>query len=81
MTARLSAYARGYTSTWSKASRQFLKEHPLCAVCGKPATETDHIVPHKGNKELFWDVSNWQPLCHECHSRKTATEDGGFGRN
>lgn len=21
----------------------------------------------------------WQPLCAPCHSRKTATEDGGFG--
>jgi 5-methylcytosine-specific restriction protein A len=28
---------------------------------------------------LFWDSSNWQPLCHECHSSKTAREDGGFG--
>jgi 5-methylcytosine-specific restriction protein A len=28
---------------------------------------------------LFWDRSNWQGLCHPCHSAKTATEDGGFG--
>lgn len=60
-------------------------EHPLCVEClrhGKatPATDVDHIVPHKGNKRLFWDRSNWQPLCHECHSRKTVLEDGGFGR-
>nr|WP_292832122.1 HNH endonuclease signature motif containing protein [Mesorhizobium sp.] len=29
---------------------------------------------------LFWDRSNWQPLCKPCHDRKTATSDGGFGR-
>jgi 5-methylcytosine-specific restriction protein A len=28
---------------------------------------------------LFWNETNWQPLCKECHDRKTATEDGGFG--
>jgi 5-methylcytosine-specific restriction protein A len=30
---------------------------------------------------LFWDQSNWQPLCHTCHSKKTAREDGGFGNS
>ncbi|WP_414713895.1 HNH endonuclease [Scandinavium sp.] len=24
-------------------------------------------------------TSNLQPLCHRCHSEKTAREDGGFG--
>lgn len=29
---------------------------------------------------LFWDkVNNWMGLCKPCHSKKTATEDGGFG--
>jgi 5-methylcytosine-specific restriction protein A len=28
---------------------------------------------------LFWNRSNWQSLCHSCHSRKTASEDGGWG--
>lgn len=28
---------------------------------------------------LFWDRTNWQGLCKQCHSRKTAAEDGGFG--
>ena len=43
------------------------------------AREVDHIEPHKGDDTLFWDQDNWQPLCKPCHSRKTATEDGGFG--
>lgn len=81
---RKTAWQRGYTSAWSRASKAFLAAHPLCAECQRhgiltPATEVDHIVPHKGNKQLFWDESNWQALCHECHSRKTVREDGGFG--
>ena len=24
------------------------------------ATVVDHIRPHRGDKELFWDKSNWQ---------------------
>jgi 5-methylcytosine-specific restriction protein A len=27
----------------------------------------------------FWDWDNLSALCHACHSRKTATQDGGFG--
>ena len=23
------------------------------------------------NKQLFWDENNWQPLCKDCHDRKT----------
>lgn len=81
---RLSAHKRGYTSRWQKVSHSFLITHPLCAECLKhgkltPSTEVDHIKPHKGDKKLFWDHDNWQALCHECHSRKTAREDGGFG--
>lgn len=81
---RPNAYRRGYTARWAKARDAYLTEHPLCAEClrhGKitAATEVDHIIPHRGDKNLFWAVSNWQALCHECHSRKTATEDGGFG--
>ena len=37
-------------------------------------------VPHKGDRSLLYDERNLQALCHECHSRKTVTEDGGFGR-
>ena len=45
------------------------------------ANVVDHIVPHKGNEALMWDESNYQSLCKTCHDRKTATDDGGFGRN
>lgn len=82
---RESASKRGYNGRWRKASKTYLLSHPFCIRClqqGKyeKATVVDHITPHKGNQLLFWDRNNWQPLCKQCHDRKTATEDGGFGR-
>lgn len=64
---------------WRKASKAFLRANPLCVDCDElgvvePATDVDHIVPHKGDRALFWRRSNWQALCHRCHSRKTARE-------
>lgn len=43
------------------------------------ASEVDHIVPHKGDRGLFFGKSNLQSLCKQCHSRKTVLEDGRFG--
>lgn len=66
---------------WEKLSKDFLTTHPFCVACYKKgiltkATETDHIIPHKGNIKLFYDVKNLQPLCKSCHSKKTKSEDG-----
>ena len=71
---------RGYGSAWRKARKRFLALHPLCVKCMKEgryvaATDVDHIIPHRGDMKLFWDVSNWQPLCHSHHSFKTRNED------
>jgi 5-methylcytosine-specific restriction protein A len=82
---RGTATQRGYDSRWRKARLAYLKRHPLCVLCEKEGRVTaaevvDHIRPHRGDSTLFWAVSNWQPLCKPHHDRKTATEDGGFGR-
>jgi 5-methylcytosine-specific restriction enzyme A len=82
---RGTAAERGYNYKWQKARLGYLKKHPLCIHCQLegifiPARVVDHIVPHKGDTKLFWDKSNWQPLCKRHHDIKTATEDGGFGR-
>lgn len=73
---RGSAAERGYDGKWQKARVQFLRKHPLCAHCREqgrltPATVVDHIIPHRGDPVLFWDESNWQPLCRDCHGVKT----------
>ena len=75
-----SAASRGYGSKWQRASREYLAKHPLCVMCldegrARTATVVDHIKPHRGNPALFWDPSNWQPLCKEHHDRKTGNED------
>lgn len=77
---RESASKRGYDSKWRKERNRYLKENPLCIHCKEEgkltrATVVDHIKPHRGDKVLFWDESNWQPLCKKCHDKKTMTED------
>lgn len=77
---RPNARERGYDSRWRKASKSYLKQNPLCRQCEKegrltPATVVDHIIPHRGDKKLFQNESNWQPLCKKCHDRKTRMED------
>jgi 5-methylcytosine-specific restriction protein A len=43
------------------------------------ATVVDHVIPHRGDVELFWKPGNHQALCKACHDRKTVLEDGGLG--
>ena len=77
---RGSSNKRGYTYRWQQEREAYLIRYPLCVNCLntykeiRTATEVDHIIPHKGNMKLFWDVSNWQGLCKSCHSKKTAQE-------
>jgi 5-methylcytosine-specific restriction protein A len=42
------------------------------------AQHVDHVVPREQGGSDDW--ANLQALCASCHSRKTALEDGGFGR-
>ena len=61
---RKSAVLRGYGKEWQKARKFFLKHHPWCVRCKEkgrlvPATVVDHIKPHRGDPDLFWDETNW----------------------
>ena len=64
---RPTARKRGYDSAWDKARAAFLEHHPFCVRCGEPGTVVDHIKPHRGDMQLFWDWTNWQTLCAACH--------------
>ena len=58
---------------WRRFRVAYLNRNPLCVNCLKnnkanPATVVDHIEPHKGDLELFWNSDNYQALCANCHS-------------
>ncbi len=73
-----------YGRKWKELRLFVLRRQPLCVSCKKEgviteAREVDHIQPHAGNMELFYDLENLQALCKPCHSRKTMSENnGGF---
>jgi 5-methylcytosine-specific restriction enzyme A len=83
-TADYRARARIYRSPrWRSLRRTVLHATPLCATpdCADLAEDLDHVRPLREILEHGldpFDPANVQPLCHACHSRKTAAEV--FGR-
>jgi 5-methylcytosine-specific restriction endonuclease McrA len=71
------------TMRWRRVAKHQLREHPLCAFCLKRGTVTaasvaDHIEPHKGDQDLFWNGA-LQSLCKLCHdSAKAQQEKRGY---
>jgi 5-methylcytosine-specific restriction enzyme A len=56
-----------------------LVEHPLCVMCemlGKlvPASVVDHVVPHKGDLERFFN-GPFQSLCKHHHDSAKQREE------
>ena len=73
---RGSSHSRGYGRKWQEYRLRYLAKHPLCVRCLEAGITMkgiviDHIVPHRGNKKLFWDQSNHQTLCVYHHNVKT----------
>lgn len=75
---RPSSCKRGYGRKWREQSAAYLRVNNVCS-CGRKSAVVDHIVPHNGDMVLFWDRSNWQPLCTSCHSSKTGRERVNVG--
>lgn len=69
---------------WRRARVRFLEENPLCEMCKPmltPSVIVDHRIPHRGDQALFWDESNWQALCKDCHDGpKQGEERLGYSR-
>ena len=67
------------TTAWRRTRARFLRDHPDCAACGKPATDADHVAPRRileAAGATNPDHPTWlQALCHSCHATKTATTD------
>lgn len=68
-----------HTTRWRKLREAQLKAYPLCAMCEKSgrdtiATVADHVVPHRGDSELFWH-GKLQSLCSTCHGAAKAMQE------
>lgn len=64
-----------HSARWTRLSRAYRIEHPLCEECRrngvtKSATVVDHIVPYPICESYFYDRRNLQSLCDECNHKK-----------
>jgi len=59
-------------NAWKDLRRNQLQKQPLCEFCLARgiitmATVCDHIEPHRGDLDKFWNPLNLQSLCKQCH--------------
>lgn len=84
-----SRQSRGYGPEWDRLRKQIMeRDGGLCQPCKKAgdlgviAGAVDHIISKANAKKLGWSKtqtdhpSNLQAICHPCHTRKTAEEEG-----
>ena len=81
--ARRMVQQRFYASkAWREARAAQLRRQPECELqlpgCTVEATCVDHKVPVAAGGDPL-AASNLQSSCRECHSSKTAKQDGGYG--
>lgn len=78
---RPTAPERGYDSRWRRFAKAYLKDHPVCAMCGAPATCVDHRdMPADVMLDVYggrfdYDESHYQALCTACNNFKGRTVD------
>ena len=68
-------------AAWEARRQALFAVQPLCVMCLTQeevtiADTADHIVPHRGDPDLFWH-GELQPLCAACHSRHKQREELG----
>lgn len=63
------------SARWRALRAKIIKRDGGCVVCGHDkGLVVDHIIPHRGNEELFYDEENLQTLCAFHHRIKTDME-------
>lgn len=78
---RLSVWRRWYgTAAWRRLRWSVLVDATFtCARCGQvgtgPDLVADHIAPHRGDRDLFFDRENLQCLCKACHDGAKQREE------
>lgn len=77
------------TARWARLRRAALaRDLWRCRFCGVSLVEgrddpasavVDHIAPHRGDRDRFFDPANLQALCKGCHDgRKQRAEALGY---
>lgn len=76
-----------HTAKWQRRRLAFLQSNPLCVECTRAglvvaAVAVDHRDGHRHTswRARFWDEARWQPLCIDCHNRKSASELAEWNR-
>ena len=73
------------TAAWKRLRAKHLARESVCQFClaiGRTNAVdlvVDHIDPHRGDREKFYDPRNLQTLCKHCHdSRKRMKDVSGY---
>jgi 5-methylcytosine-specific restriction endonuclease McrA len=77
--AQSSGYKMYDSGAWKTLRVRVLQKFPICPVCIHrglltPSVDVDHIKPHQGQREGFYDEGNLWALCKKCHAKKSAFE-------
>lgn len=67
------------TAMWQRLRASQLASEPLCRKCKAQglttaATVADHVEPHRGDPEKFWN-GELQSLCDHCHNSLKQKEE------
>lgn len=52
---------------WRAVRNAFIRQHPACIVCGRPATQIHHVIPFSRDPGRELDPSNLVSLCDRDH--------------
>lgn len=68
------------TARWQRLRWSILlRDLFTCRRCGlladSPDLVADHVMPHRGDEEMFWDAGNLQCLCKACHDGEKQREE------
>jgi 5-methylcytosine-specific restriction endonuclease McrA len=72
------------TTQWKQLRAEVLREQQCCFKCGiskgEAKLEVHHLIPPRGNEELFFDKDNLVSVCSVCHHIITNQEIGNRKR-
>lgn len=69
-----------HTSEWKRLRQAALTADPFCVRCLAkdlvvPATVANHKKPHRGNRDLFFNIDNLEGVCKPCHDSDIQSEE------